>query len=101
MLTRKTQYGWMALGGLLCLFGVVLTCKLTEGNCALARDGAPPAAENKSAEPIPPPPAKDSGEEKAAETKKAEDAPKPPQTPSPTGVTMPMPEAAPAPTSTP
>jgi MraZ protein len=94
MLTRKTQYGWMALGGLLCLFGVVLTCKLQEGNRALAGDESPPAAaEKKPADPA----AKDKGEEKGAETKKADETPKPSEKPAPLGVTMPMPEAPPAP----
>jgi MraZ protein len=37
MLTRKTQYGWMALGGLICLFGLVLACKLRDGNKAVAQ----------------------------------------------------------------
>jgi division/cell wall cluster transcriptional repressor MraZ len=38
MVTRKTQCTWMALGGLLCLFGVVLTCKIREGTPATAGD---------------------------------------------------------------
>jgi MraZ protein len=37
MLTRKTQYAWMALGGLICLFGLVLACKLRDGNRAVAQ----------------------------------------------------------------
>src|SRR6185437_7020166 len=37
MLTRKTQYAWMALGGLICLFGLVLACKLRDGNKAIAQ----------------------------------------------------------------
>jgi MraZ protein len=87
----------MALGGLLCLFGVVLTCKLHEGNRALAGDEPPAAAEKKPADA----PAKDKAEEKGTETKKAEGPPKPPEKPAPLGVTMPMPEAPPAPPSPP
>jgi len=37
MLTRKTQYAWMALGGLICLFGLALACKLRDGNRAIAQ----------------------------------------------------------------
>ena len=32
MLTRKTQYGWMVVGGMLCLCGGVVALKLREGN---------------------------------------------------------------------
>lgn len=39
MVTRRTQYGWMAMGGMLCLVGVVLACKLREENEAVAQDG--------------------------------------------------------------
>lgn len=42
MLTRKTQYGWMALGGLICLFGLVLACKLRDGSKAAAQAEPPP-----------------------------------------------------------
>jgi MraZ protein len=44
MLTRKTQYAWMGLGGMICLFGLVLACKLRDGNKASAQP-----------EPLPPP----------------------------------------------
>ncbi|HTU21709.1 MAG TPA: hypothetical protein VMG10_26970 [Gemmataceae bacterium] len=37
MLMRKTQYAWMALGGLICLLGLVLACKLRDGNKAIAQ----------------------------------------------------------------
>ena len=47
MLTRKTQYAWMAVGGLICLFGLVLACKLRDGNRAIAQD-------DKSVLPLPP-----------------------------------------------
>ena len=36
MVTR-TKCGWMALGGLLVLFGIVLTCKLRDGSRILAQ----------------------------------------------------------------
>jgi MraZ protein len=49
---RKTQYGWMALGGLICLFGLVLACKLRDGNKAVAQADKPavevPSKEDKS-----------------------------------------------------
>jgi MraZ protein len=38
MRNRKTLYGWMTLGGLLCLFGIVLACRLRDGNRAVAHD---------------------------------------------------------------
>jgi len=38
---RKTQYAWMALGGLICLFGLVLACKLRDGNRAVAQVDKP------------------------------------------------------------
>jgi MraZ protein len=41
MLTRKTQYAWMALGGMICLFGLVLACKLRDGNKAIAQADKP------------------------------------------------------------
>ncbi len=37
MAISKTQCRWMALGGMLCLFGVVLFCKVREGNRASAQ----------------------------------------------------------------
>ncbi len=37
MLTRKTQFAWMAVGGLICLLGLVLACKLRDGNRAIAQ----------------------------------------------------------------
>jgi MraZ protein len=37
MVTRRTQYGWMAMGGMLCLFGVVLAYKLREENKVTAQ----------------------------------------------------------------
>jgi MraZ protein len=40
MVTRKTQLGWMALGGVFCLFAVILVCKF-QGNRALAQNDKP------------------------------------------------------------
>src|SRR5947209_16218030 len=37
MVTRKTQYRWMATGGMLCLFAVVFACKVRDGNKANAQ----------------------------------------------------------------
>jgi MraZ protein len=60
MLTRKTQYGWMALGGLICLFGLVLACKLRDGNKAVAQADRSamdvPTKEDKPPLPEPPSP---------------------------------------------
>ncbi len=50
MLTRKTQYGWMVLGGILCLCGGVIALKLREGNPAVAQ-AEPPSPPAPSAEP--------------------------------------------------
>ena len=101
MVTRKTQYGWVAFGALVCLLGVVVTCKVCEGNRALAGDDGTPAAEKKGEGPTPPPMAKDKGEEKGAETKKADEPPKPTETPNLPGLTMPLSEAPPAPPASP
>lgn len=49
MLTRKTQYAWMALGGLICLFGLVLASKLRDGNKAIAQPEPSPAPKVKNA----------------------------------------------------
>jgi MraZ protein len=60
MLTRKTQYAWMALGGLICLFGLVLVCKLRDGNKAIAQAdklSLPPLVEQGEAKLSAPPPA--------------------------------------------
>src|SRR5258707_235676 len=54
-MTHQSRYGWMALGGLLCLFGVVLACKIRDGNRALAQaDSGGPVLPDK-VEMIPPP----------------------------------------------
>ncbi|HEY7328405.1 MAG TPA: hypothetical protein VH592_12225 [Gemmataceae bacterium] len=53
MLTRKTQYAWMSLGGLICLFCLVLACKLRDGNRANAQpeESPPPIPIKKEASP--------------------------------------------------
>lgn len=56
MLTRKTQYAWMAMGGLICLFGLVLACKLRDGNKAIAQADKPSLAKEDKEPPLPPPP---------------------------------------------
>lgn len=72
MTTRRSHYGWMALGGLLCLFGVVLTCKLRDGNRAFAQsDFVGPVAEKKVNEKgpeLPPPPKAEPKMDKKADT---------------------------------
>jgi len=63
MLTRKTQYAWMAMGGLICLFGLVLACKLRDGNKAVAQadktEVTPSSTKDKEKLPAPPPPSAD------------------------------------------
>ena len=56
MLTRKTQYAWMGLGGLICLFGLVLACKIRDGNKASAQPELlpPPTLIEKDQPPTPP-----------------------------------------------
>ena len=39
MVTRNSRYAWMTFGGLLCLFGIAMACKLRDGNRAMARSG--------------------------------------------------------------
>jgi MraZ protein len=58
MVTRKTQYGWMAAGGLICLFALVLACKLRDGARAAAQAG-PALADPKPAETKPKHPKKE------------------------------------------
>lgn len=53
-MNRRSQMGWMTLGGLLCLFGVVLACKLRDGNRALA-SGETTGSVVVSEKPAPPP----------------------------------------------
>ncbi len=56
MLMRKTQYAWMALGGLICLFGLVLACKLRDGNKVVAQSEPLPMPNFKEPELFDPPP---------------------------------------------
>ena len=45
MLNRRARYGWMTLGGLLCLLGVVVFCKFRDGNVAHAQSEPPRLAD--------------------------------------------------------
>ena len=38
MVTRNSRYAWMTLGGLLCVFGLTMACKLRDGNRAHAQN---------------------------------------------------------------
>jgi division/cell wall cluster transcriptional repressor MraZ len=69
METRRSKYGWMMLGGLLCLFALVFACKVRDGNRAYGQAPPPPPPGDKAdkadappTSPAPPPP---SGEVKA------------------------------------
>jgi MraZ protein len=55
MLTRKTQYAWMAMGGLICLFGLVLACKLRDGSKAIAQANKPSPVQEDPTPPFSPP----------------------------------------------
>ncbi len=64
MMSRKTQYGWMAVGAMLCLLGIGIAVKMRDTNKVVAQDAtgyspsAPVAKEDdKKPEPIPAPPA--------------------------------------------
>src|SRR5262245_36904122 len=90
MVNRKSHYGWMALGGFLCLFGLVLACKLRDGNRAMAQS-----------DPVPPP-----AVGTKTEATKAEDPPRvlppiapetAPPPPAPAGATPPPPLPTPNP----
>ena len=92
MTTHRSRYGWMALGGLLCLFGVVFACKVRDGNRAMAQADAnapPPAAK----EPAGPPDSKDgpAPAEPAAAMNETAEPPPLPALPS----AAPLPEAGP------
>jgi hypothetical protein len=51
MVTRNSRYGWMTVGGLLCLFALVLTCKVRDGNRAHARSAPLVPVASESSEP--------------------------------------------------
>jgi MraZ protein len=53
--TRKSQYGWMVMGGILCLCGGVVALKVREGNPAVAQAESPRSRAEVPAEPPPPP----------------------------------------------
>lgn len=78
MTISKTQFGWMALGGMLCLFGIVLTCKVKEGNRASAHsdDGGIPLVA-----PVPPsekPPVAEVDKKDETSKARSEDSTNPP-----------------------
>lgn len=50
----RSRYGWMVLGGLLCLFGVVVVCKCRDSSVARAQTQALPPIDQPKVE-IPPP----------------------------------------------
>src|SRR5262245_5938710 len=60
MVSRRTKYGWMAAGGLLCLLGLALACQVRDSNRAHAQadPGLKPTPEPAPAAPAPavPPP---------------------------------------------
>jgi MraZ protein len=53
---RRSRYGWMVLGGLLCLFGVVAVCKWRDSNVARAQSLTLPPISDDKCEPPPLPP---------------------------------------------
>jgi MraZ protein len=53
--TRKSQYGWMVMGGILCLCGGVVALKVREGNPAAAQAEPPRPVAEVATEPPPPP----------------------------------------------
>jgi division/cell wall cluster transcriptional repressor MraZ len=101
MLTRKTQYGLMAAGGVLCLLGVAAACQFNDGARAVAAQEPPPAAEPTvpAPPPDPPPPLAPETREPPRDEKKPQAGPPKPTTPAP--VTDPVPagpaEALPTP----
>lgn len=107
MATHRSRYGWMALGGLLCLFGLVLVCKLRDGNRALAQSEPtvpqavvpipePPKAEEppRAMPPVnpatPPPPPPEIQPAVAAVPAPAEPTPPTPATPPPPAAASPI-----------
>jgi division/cell wall cluster transcriptional repressor MraZ len=77
----------MAMGGMLCLFGVVLACKLREGNKAVAQDDKKPDAAAVTRHPQHP--------EVNLIARLPDPAPPVPQLPEPKGTPLPEPKAAP------
>jgi len=69
MMDRKTQYGWMAFGAMLCLLGLGIALKVRDNNKAVARADSP-AAENTNPTTDAPPAVKE--EPKKAEPKTTE-----------------------------
>jgi MraZ protein len=106
MLMRKTSYTWMSLGGLLCLFGLVLACKLRDGNRAVAQpeELPPPTPLKKGKDPSPslfslPPTLQTKEPELLPPPKKAEQSKERPQEEKSSGpkatLEMPLPSEAP------
>jgi MraZ protein len=88
MVTRKTQYAWMAMGGLLCLFVMVLACKLRDGNRAIAQGDNPPTVRDSDDMKAPPfeGPTKEKAEKKEKKHSEEKGTGEPPfATPAPTG----------------
>lgn len=54
-MTRRSHFGWMAVGGLLCLFGIVLACKWRDSSRAMGQSEPPKAVELPKLEIEPPP----------------------------------------------
>src|SRR5262245_64035363 len=94
METRRKRYGWIVLGGLLCLFALVFAFKVRDSNRAFGQAAPPP----------PPPEAEGAKEAKvdAPPPPPAEKAPAPPpDKPQPKAPSAPAPEAPPAPSAGP
>jgi division/cell wall cluster transcriptional repressor MraZ len=70
MMNRKTQYGWMAVGAMLCLLGIGIALKMRDSSKVVAQPD-PQVAQSSDPVPDPPPPPKE-------DAKKAE-----PKTPEP------------------
>ena len=51
MVTRNPRYGWMTVGGLLCLFALVLTCKVPRRQPCQARSAPLVPVANETPEP--------------------------------------------------
>jgi MraZ protein len=99
--TRKSQYGWMVMGGILCLCGGVVALKVREGNPAIAQAEPPrPVADVGAAEPpaLPPPSiSKDSQDPPALVEMKPLEDPARPLPPITSGVGLPLEASIPSP----